>query len=84
MPNEVRQVPRKRVYIGPVPAAVCHRRRQTANEPKGFHRRGRLGEHGRCHAVIAVENRQGAVSVHSDQQYGAAHQTFLDGIADAA
>src|SRR5437660_12847733 len=50
---------------------------------KALEVRGRPGEHGGSHSMIAVKNGQRTSIVHSNQQYRWIHQADLDRIGDS-
>src|ERR1700730_16600623 len=82
--NQILEVAQKGVDVGGVPAAVNHCRRETANEAEIPERGGGLTEHGCGHAVVAVEDGEWSVLVHSNQQHGGVHQIVGQRVAQVA
>jgi hypothetical protein len=67
VPKEVRQVPPESVDVGAIPAAARHRWGQSADKLKALKFSRRLRQHGSGHAMIPIENGQGAPGINSNQ-----------------
>src|ERR1700693_5660380 len=78
------EVSKKRVDVGGVPAAVDHLGRKSANKPEAAQGGFGVPEHGRGHAVVAIENGQRAFAVDSDEEHGGIDQVLLHGKAEGA
>jgi hypothetical protein len=67
MPHHIPEVAQQGIEICVIPAAAPHIWREAADESKFAQGYFGLAEHGRCHAMVSIENRQRFFIIDSNQ-----------------